>query len=240
MKSIGLTVLAALAVAASASADSVTMSYLGHGNPSTAGLRYNNRLTWSARSSATFSNVSIGSQQWSVYGQQRTTFCVQLFEGVTAGNSYTYTILPPSQVPDMDAPVNAPGPMGPVKATLVNDLYRRYYAGLSGAQSVGAFQLALWEITHENIDARTASEAVTQLGLDRGAFQVNQLSGTYRTAASMLSSLGEGGFGTMSTTFHTLTNQSAQDQLMVVPIGAPAVLAGLGLIGVGLMRRRVK
>ena len=240
MKSIGLTVLAALAVAASASADSITMSYLGHGNPSTAGLRYNNRLGWSARSSASFSNLTIGSQQWSVYGQQRTTFCVQLFEGVTAGNNYTYNILPPAQVPDMDAPVNAPGPMGQVKATLVNDLYRRYYAGLSGAQSVGAFQLALWEITHENIDATTAANAVSQLSLDRGAFQVNKMSNTYQTAASMLASLGQGGFGTMGQNLYGLTNPSAQDQLLVVPVGAPAVLAGLGLIGVGFMRRRTK
>jgi hypothetical protein len=37
-----------------------------------------------------------------------------------------------------------------------------------------------------------------------------------------------------------LSNASAQDQLLVVPVGAPVLLAGLGLVGVGFMRRRMK
>ena len=56
----------------------------------------------------------------------------------------------------------------------------------------------------------------------------------------MLASLGQGGFGTMGPDLSGLMHASAQDQLMVVPIGAPAILAGLGLIGVGVMRRRMK
>ena len=64
--------------------------------------------------------------------------------------------------------------------------------------------------------------------------------GLYATAASMLASLGQGGFGSMGPNLLGLSNASAQDQLLVVPIGAPAILAGLGLVGIGIMRRRMK
>ena len=101
-------------------------------------------------------------------------------------------------------------------------------------------RVAIYEISHENISALTAASAVSQLALDRGAFQANKPGGSYAAAAQMLASLGQGGFGTMGSNLLGLTNPAAQDQLLVVPIGAPAVLAGFGLLGLGLMRRRMK
>jgi len=240
MKHYGIALAVALGASAAASADSVTLTFLGFGDPTSTGVRYNSTLAWDARSATNYSPITVGSHRWSVYGQERTTFCTQLFEGVTAGNTYTFNYVSPSMVPDGDDPYTAPGPMGSIKATLVQDLYRRYYSGLSGAVSVGAFQIALYEITHENLSATTASGAVAQLALDKGAFQAGKTGGLYASAAAMLASLGQGGFGSLGTDLRGMTNPSAQDQLLVVPIGAPAVLAGLGLIGIGFMRRRMK
>ena len=240
MKTTGLAIAAALGVSAAASANSLTLTFLGFGDSTTTGVRYNSNLGWSSRSSASLTNITVGVHRWGIYGQERASFCTQLFEGVTVGQTYTFNVVAPSQVPEADDPTTAPGPMGAIKAALVNDLYRRYYADLAGATQVGAFQLAIYEITHENLAASSASQAVSQLALDKGAFQSGKAGGLYATAASMLASLGQGGFGSMGPNLLGLSNASAQDQLLVVPIGAPAVLAGFGLIGLGFMRRRMK
>ena len=240
MKTTGLAIAAALGVSAAASANSLTLTFLGFGDSTTTGVRYNSNLGWSSRSSAKLTNITVGVHRWGIYGQERASFCTQLFEGVTVGQTYTFNVVAPSQVPEADDPTNAPGPMGAIKAALINDLYRRYYADLAGATQVGAFQLAIYEITHENLAATSASQAVSQLALDKGAFQSGKAGGLYATAASMLASLGQGGFGSMGPNLLGLSNASAQDQLLVVPIGAPAVLAGFGLIGLGFMRRRMK
>ena len=240
MKTTGLAIAAALGVSAAASANSLTLTFLGFGDSTTTGVRYNSNLGWSSRSSASLTNITVGVHRWGIYGQERASFCTQLFEGVTVGQTYTFNVVAPSQIPEADDPTNAPGPMGAIKAALINDLYRRYYADLAGATQVGAFQLAIYEITHENLAATSASQAVSQLALDKGAFQSGKAGGLYATAASMLASLGQGGFGSMGPNLLGLSNASAQDQLLVVPIGAPAVLAGFGLIGLGFMRRRMK
>jgi len=240
MKFTGFALSAALAVSAASSASTLTMTYLGRGHTVQTGIAYNSTAAWNARFATTYASVLVGAQRFSAYGQERTTFCTQVFEGVTAGSQYTYNIVAVSQVPEADNPTNAPGPMGAVKATLVNDLYKRYYAGLNTAAQFGSFQLALYEITHENLSAATASEALAQLGLDKGAFQANKSGGIFASASAMLASLGQGGFRSMGGQLAGLSNSSAQDQLLVVPVGAPVLLAGLGLVGVGFMRRRMK
>ena len=240
MKFTGFALSAALAVSAASSASTLTMTYLGRGHTVNTGVAYDSSLAWNARFAMSFQTVPVGSQRFSAYGQERMSFCTQVYEGLTAGSQYTYDIVAVSQVPEADSPTNAPGPMGAIKATLVEDLYRRYYSGLSTASQIGAFQIAIYEITHENLNATSAAQAVTQLGLDKGAFQANKSGGVFASASAMLASLGQGGFKTMGGTLAGLSNASAQDQLMVVPIGAPVVLAGLGLVGVGFMRRRMK
>ena len=160
MKTSGLAIALALGLAGSPSAHSLTLTFLGFGNPTTTAVRYDSSLSWSARSSASYSTLTVGTHRWGVYGQERTSFCTQLFEGVTEGQTYTFDVVDPSMVPEAEDPTTAPGPMGEVKAQLLNDLYRRYYAGLSGAVDTGAFQIAIYEITHENLTAETAADAL--------------------------------------------------------------------------------
>lgn len=199
---------------------------------------FNSTLGWDSGTAVTLWSVRAQQHAFSESnGNQFLSWCAEVYQGVAQGSTYTFDVVAPEQAPGGDV---APGPMGAIKAALINDLYRRYYADLAGATQVGAFQLAIYEITHENLAATSASQAVSQLALDKGAFQSGKAGGLYATAASMLASLGQGGFGSMGPNLLGLSNASAQDQLLVVPIGAPAVLAGFGLIGLGFMRRRMK
>ena len=95
MKHYGLAIAVALGASAVASADSVTLTFLGFGNPTSTGVRYNHNLSWDARSSTNYSPITVGTHRWGVYGQERTTFCTQLFEGVTVGNTYTFNYVAP-------------------------------------------------------------------------------------------------------------------------------------------------
>jgi len=234
---IGFAILGSLCAVTAASATNMTLTFQGYGLNGVNRVSYNASRAWNTRGPANFSNIVCGVHNFSsASGRSRETFCTQLFEGVTAGNTYTFAIVAPENVPDEPG---SPGNMGPVKATLIQDLYKRYYRFIDTAVEASAFQLALYEITHENITAPDASGAVSQLSLEKGAFQSQQSgSSGYNAAAAMLASLGVGGFGTIGNNLLGLTNPTAQDQLLVVPIGAPAILAGLGLVGVGLLRRR--
>jgi hypothetical protein len=228
---------AAMTLGSVASADSITMTFLGFGASQTTGISYNASRAWDGRSVSSFTNITAGAHRFGVYSQERVTFCAQLFEGVTVGNTYTFDYTDVANVPDSPP---APGAMGAIKATLVSDLYRRYYSGLSTAQDNAAFQIALYEITHENLSAADAASALAQLDLTRGAFQTSASADAFQSAADMLASLGEGGFKSVGNNLRGLTNATAQDQLLMVPVGGPAILAGLGLLGVGVLRRRMK
>jgi hypothetical protein len=234
---IGSAILAALCVATAASASSITLTFDGYGLSGQNRVSYNHNRAWDSRGPATFYGITCGVHNFTyASGAPRYTFCAQLFEGVTAGNTYTFDIVDPSNVPDEPG---HPGNMGAIKATLMQDLYSRFYYGIDTAAEASAFQLAVYEISHENITAGDAAGAVQQLSLMKGAFQAQAAgSSGYADAAAMLASLGQGGFKSIGNALQGLTNPTAQDQLLVVPVGAPAVLAGLGLLGVGLLRRR--
>ncbi len=152
MKLTKLASVAAICFSAAASAD-VTWTYLGTGLSQNAGLNYGASRAFDARAVSSFSNINVGQHLFEVWGTTRTTFCVQLFEGVTVGGGYNFAQVDVSAVPD--APP-APGPMGVIKASLMQDLYRRYYAGVDSSLEASAFQLAIYEISHENLTASTA------------------------------------------------------------------------------------
>jgi hypothetical protein len=236
MKKIGFAILAGLSVASVASATNMTLTFTGYGLGGTNRVSYNHQRSWDSRGPATFYNLYCGVHSFvNSNSVSRDTFCAQLFESVTAGNTYNFAVVAPSNVPDEPG---SPGNMGEIKATIIQDLYKRYYRQLDTAAEASAFQLAIYEISHENLTGATAEAAVAQLNLTKGAFQATELSAAFADASAMLASLGIGGFGSMGNNLVGLTNPTAQDQLVVVPIGAPAILAGLGLLGVGLIRRR--
>ena len=173
-------------------------------------------------------------------GVKISAFCVEVAEAFP-DDPIQYSVVEPTSVPE-ESP---PGNMSANQALLIQDLYAKNYADIldttndtswgNTSDEVAAFQLMIWEISHESFSGTTLSDMVNELSLTLGAFQVtNSFNSEVATiAGDMITGLGVGGFQT----YNVLggTNSTNQDLLIVVPSPAIAGLAGLGLAG---MRRR--
>ncbi len=186
-------------------------------------------VSYSLDSGVSTRNTTAGVMNW-LGGYE--TFCVQLEEYVSGGNTYTYDVRDVAEVPDVE-----PGAMGAFRAGLIEDLYARNYASIASAEDAAAFQVAIWEIVHERGDTTAGGLTLGNLGLSDGTarFNVNAGSNVVTLASGLLAGLGGGtetylGFGGLL----GLSNEQYQDQLIVVP--GPGALAGI--IGVAAMRRR--
>ncbi|MDZ4753055.1 MAG: VPLPA-CTERM sorting domain-containing protein [Phycisphaerae bacterium] len=242
----GMAVVAVMS-AGSAMAATLNLTFTGLGPAKVVGANYNNNRTWSAGSVNSFSNYWAGEMQWkNAQGATFSTFCTQVNEHIHYNQNVTYQQVALEQVPDSPP---APGPMGALKATVLRDLYARFYHDVKSsgdATKNSAFQTLVWEITHENVNAQTVAGVLAQLSLATGAFQLsnsgNSNLSVFNAANSMLADLGGAdnndyrGFNGML----GLRHDTAQDQILIVPIPIPALLAGVGLIGLGVLRRRMK
>ncbi len=168
------------------------------------------------------------------------SWCVEVFQGLDLGGTYTFDVVAAEAAPGAAV---APGPMGAVKAAAVRDLFARWInpatGNVNGAigdrdAKTSAFQLMLWEISHENFTATTAQGILAQLSLSSGAFRASISGATASWYDSIMQSLGVGGF--QSSAIEGLTSATAQDQLRLVP--APGSIALLGLAGLLRTRRR--
>ncbi len=204
---------------------------------------YNSNLAWD--SSAGVSLWSIKSFQHDFTrtdtGAEVLTWCVELYDGVQVGSTYLW-----DEVATEDVPANGtPGPMGALKASVISDLFARWIDPVTGfiigdlvdrnAKSA-AFQLAVWEISHENFDTATAGALVSEMSLSLGAFRSAPSAAETGWFDAIRGSLGVGGFQTSPV--YGLTNPDAQDQLMLPPVPAPGAIALLILAGFAASRRR--
>lgn len=177
------------------------------------------------------------------------TFCTQLNEFISNNQTVTFNVVSAEQVPDAQAPGSPnPGPMGSIKATVLRDLYARNYdIGTLGSDAIAAaaFQVVVWEITHETLaQGQDAQAFAASLSMLNGTFKLKSDTDAAVLAAAnaLLASLGGGSNGNDFLAFdglRGLTHIEFQDQLIVVPLPASALLAGLGLLGAGVLRRRV-
>ena len=221
---------------------SITVTLAGYSAGRYINAGFNNQLAWD--STASVQQYSIAAFQHQLVandGSQSLSWCAEVYQGLDVGHSYTFDVVAAENAP---SGVVAPGPMGQIKATIVRDLFARWIDASTGlvtgaaadrdAKSA-AFQVAVWEATHENFSAANAQAAVSQMSLTSGAFRSTLSAATSAWFSEMMQSIGVGGFRDAS--IEGLTNATAQDQLRVVP--APAAIGVLGVAGlIGARRRR--
>ena len=100
-----------------------------------------------------------------------------------------------------------------------------------------AFQILIWEITHERFSAEDATGMIAQIDLGIGALQWNSDSTAISAfATAMIDSLGDGGF--QDADLLGLTNPDAQDQISMIPAPGALFLVSLSALGTPARRRR--
>lgn len=217
-------------------------------------LGVDKRNSWDQSGGVNFTSSSIkaGERVWTnQYGREVITYCIQVFESASIGDTITF-----NRTTDLTTVPEAPpspGPMAGFQVNLVQDLYSRFIDKKTGEIASGtsldgfeysvassAFQLVLWEIVHENFDASNVDQASEQLSLETGAFQANSDQDATLAASTIMAELGEDGWGSIGDKLVGLSSPSKQDQLTVVPLPTPVLLAGIGLLGAGIVRRRMK
>ena len=235
-------------------ADEISMHFDALGGHEYYSIAINGRLDAGNDDTVSYVNgITTGERLWTnQYGREVVTYCIQVYESVYIGEDYTFSQSSDlTQVPESPP---YPGAMNSAQAGLVEDLYARFIDmktgliaegtaldGFDNDTAASAFQLVVWEIVNENITDGDLDMAASELSLDLGAFRADTTKNTEGDLATslILTSLGDGGW--LDTQGHLigLSNRSHQDQLMVVPLPMPAVLAGIGLAGVIVLRRRL-
>ena len=239
-----------------ASANEISMTLDSYGGHESVRVAIDGRQDASSSGDVRYvGGITSGERLWTnQYGREVVTYCIQVYESVYVGRDYTFT-----QTKDLtEVPESPPypGAMNETQVGLVNDLYARYIDmktgllaegtaltdGFNNDTAASAFQLVVWEIVNETSLDGSLDDAASLLSLDLGAFRADLDKNLETDMATnlIMASLGEDGW--LDTRGHLvgLSNASHQDQLMVVPLPMPAVLAGIGLAGIVVLRRRLR
>jgi len=211
----------------------VHFDYSGTRGSAISGNTTAGRFNWTVTSCETINGVTFNA------GDQFTTFCTELTQFISTGDTFTYSSV---AVADMPTVGQLGAPMGSFRAGLIQELFNNYYAtAVNGTTTeAAAFQVAVWEIVYEDRVDDVGSSLTIAAALNAGAdsFTVSSnydavqqantwldaLTGNYSADDSLI------GFG----------SGSAQDQLLLVPLPAPLWLAGVGLAGVVFGRRKLQ
>jgi hypothetical protein len=242
----------ALGLTAAASATSVNLTFDGFGAGVQMRLNYAANQNYASANRSTGSNIQAREHRFTNTGTGRTmrNYCVQVFESVSPGNTYSYDEVSINDVPDFPP---GPGPMGALRGSIMRNLYARFYSQVEdGLDNVkcAAFSLLVWEISHENLNGAgaTATDVLIAgaINVSLGAFQASgsaTLTGdklaAFNQAQSWIATMVADSANLRGFGIYGLTNPTAQDHIgVLVPVPAPALLAGLGLVGVVAGRRR--
>lgn len=233
-------ILSAVVASTSMSASAgFSANYIGYGNFESHMVGYSTALAWDSTASVTMFNLKLAEHKWELGGATVFTWCAQLYQGVTAGNTYAFETVTLENAPQTPP---APGPMGVAKATILRDAMSRFLdsngrvSTTLGTANAGtaAFCALAWEIIHENLNTQSADVALSRLSLTTGAFRTNLSGESGAIYSFMVANIGVGGYRDMAA--EGWNSPTAQDQFRSVP--APGAFALLGLAGAAAMRRR--
>ena len=185
----------------------------------------------------TWQVVSTNGDDFTV-GQTFQSFCVELLQNVNTGGTYDYEIVDPSVVPSPNGDLDSG--MSDGQAAMISSLFDQHWDDATDGSSLNAaaFQIAVWEIIYEgeNVNYGDGQAAATGLSTQDGWFTATNNNGATDLADQWLAGLFNNGIAAALTGFFSETQQ---DQITIVPLPAPVALAGLGLLGVALGRRRM-
>jgi len=231
--------IAAGMFSAHASAQSISMSYegLAFGQIGGAGVS-TPTLVGTVRLSGSNFNTYVGAMNWSTGSGAFHTFCTELTQTVSTSGPVVY---------DMVALAGAPQPgagMGTFRAGLIQNLYDTYGSlRMNSRTESAAFQLAIWEIVHEgdtgDLNVLTGDLQVVGHAGNASHSVLNSHDGFGMSAATLANTWLANLVSVQVTTLRALVNSAHQDQIAVIPLPAPVLMAGLGLLAVPLLRRRV-
>lgn len=228
-------VAVALVCAAGAHADTVDLKLLGTAAGKTVKITHNGntKSVFAGQLRHQFSNgVGLGAQ----FNGEYLTFCTEITQHATSSIK-TYNVVDPEVV-------SLP-PIGSFKSDALRNLYS--FVGDApttvgaNADFAAAFQIAVWEIVYDF----SSIEGASSLDVADGAFTAVNTNNTALSATIMghLATFFAAALSSpiQSYTLYGLENDTAQDQLIAVPIGdiVPLPTAGLmGLAGMGVLAAR--
>ena len=238
--------LLTLAATSAASADTVNLTLDSYAFGSSQMISLNGSYNWDETTgSEIFYNNKAFQHHWvdNSSSSMMITYCLQLYQGVDLGGSYDFTL---TNIEDSPTSPPFPGPMGDQRAILLRDLYARWADPMTAGlpmpagemnDAATAFQILIWEITHERFTAEDATGMIAQIDLGIGALQWDSDSTTISDiATAMIDSLGDGGF--QDADLLGLTNPDAQDQVSMIPAPGALFLVSLSALGTPARRRR--
>ena len=224
--------IAVAAIAASSFAGTVDVKFVGTGLGRNVQVNRNGNAT-NLFAGQLMHNFSNGQGDCVSLSGTQATFCTELTEYVATNTS------PFDSAALEDAPES--GPMGAAAAQAVKDIYAqangRQFATsgtVDNKDLAAAFQIAIWEVVTD-YDGTAASLDVTA-----GDLKVTKMDGSDLSAgvADYLAELfGAVGMNADGDGIFAVVNDCYQDQIVMVPLPAAALLGAAGL-GVIIWRRR--
>ena len=229
--------MASILVLPSMALGDLIVEYNGLGSGSYQQMAYDNTLSWNQAGSGDFATLEAFQHEWTSLStsQSYSTFCIQLYQGVDIGDIVDFQIVDIADAPEGPP---TPGEMGEIKSSMMQDLYARYYdeTMLMNDDYSTAFQLVIYEITHENFIGTTANEFKSEMNYSTGAFQWQAASSAISSlVADMTSKLGVGGW-ISDPSLVGLISEDYQDQAYYVP--GPGALSLLVITGICARSRR--
>ncbi len=214
--------------------DAVTINTGNGSSPSIS--YYPGEMNWTAKGS--------GNPAWLT--DKFTTFCIELTQDVSPGNTYEYQLVQLQDAPNPGTSQNGNGSgMGNGKADKIRQLWYADYNSIgSDGVKAAAFQLAIWKIEYDWTNSPIPSSLFSS-----GNFQASESDspsgGTdaITQATTWLTSIWSDSSALKQTGLLAMSSSNAQDQIIqdaVLPVPPSLHLAGIGCIlacAYGLRRR---
>lgn len=185
-------------------------------------------VKYSTNGGDNYSTTTAGSFNWTRMGGDYAgpgadgsflSYCIELSQHISYGQTYSY------ETRALEASPQPGAGMGIARANLLRELWGRFHDGVTSNSTAAAFQLAVWEISHDD-----------GLSLSSGSTTFQNLGSYFGVAQDWLDSLD--GTGPMADLL-VMSHSSKQDQVFEIPNPASAAMLMMaGVCGAATRRRR--